>query len=81
MQALGGPPEMKLGGHRHERFQLAQFHGPTVPRVIGTIVARCPAGTGLFGRAEECLSELPLFPRPEPCDPNHRGGCPASLGG
>lgn len=61
VQALGGPAGMKLGGHRHERFQLAQFHSPTVPRVTGTIVARCAAGTGLFGRAEECRASYPFF--------------------
>jgi len=31
MQALGGPAEMKLGGHCHERVQLAQLHSLTEP--------------------------------------------------
>jgi len=26
VQPLCGPAEMKLGGHRHERFKLPQFH-------------------------------------------------------
>ena len=45
MQALGGPAEMKLGGDRHERFQLAQLHSLTVPRVPRTSRAQdftCP---------------------------------------
>jgi len=32
VQPLGGPAEMKLGGHRDERLKLAQFHSLTVPR-------------------------------------------------
>jgi hypothetical protein len=78
VQALGGPAEVKLGGDRHERFQLAQLHGLTVPRAQGPIGETSPPGAGLFGRAEECLSELPLFSRQGPCQPGIAGRLPAT---
>jgi len=61
MQPFRCPAEMKLGGYRDERFQLPQFHTLTVPPYSGIPPDR-RWRSRLFGRAEQCLRELPLVP-------------------
>jgi hypothetical protein len=63
VQPFGGPAEMKVGSHRHERLKLPQFHKLTVPPKIRTAQERVSARHALlFGRTEESVSELPPDP-------------------